>query len=115
MDKKKIIGIVLIAVLSISAVVSGIMFTRQYSDSKASKEAFSSLADLVVDIDTSRQAEPVEDTETDEVSETDESAAVRRGWFYHRSRGPGGNRCESAAGAYIKKCHCKRSLPGRLA
>lgn len=76
MDKKKIIGIVLIAVLSISAVVSGIMFTRQYSDSKASKEAFSSLADLVVDIDTSRQAEPVEDTETDEVSETDESAEL---------------------------------------
>ena len=76
MDKKKIIGIVLIAVLSISAVVSGIMFARQYSDSKTSKEAFSSLADLVVDIDTSRQAEPVEDTETDEDSETDEPAEL---------------------------------------
>lgn len=74
MDKKKIIGIVLIAVLSISAVVSGVMFARQYSDSKTSKEAFSSLADLVVDIDTSRQAEPVEDTETDEDSETDAPA-----------------------------------------
>jgi len=76
MDKKKIIGIVLIAVLSISAVVSGIMFARQYSDSKTSKEAFSSLADLVVDIDTSRQAEPAEDTGTDEDSGTDEPAEL---------------------------------------
>jgi len=76
MDKKKIIGIVLIAVLSISAVVSGIMFARQYSDSKTSKEAFSSLADLVVDIDTSRQAEPAEDTGTGEDSGTDEPAEL---------------------------------------
>ena len=74
MDKKKIIGIILIAVLSITAVVSGVMFARQYSDSRKSKEAFNGLADLVVNIDTSRQAEPVEDTGTDEVSETDESA-----------------------------------------
>ena len=76
MDKKKIIGIILIAVLSITAVVSGVMFARQYSDSRKSKEAFNGLADLVVNIDTSRQAEPVEDTGTDEVSETDESAEL---------------------------------------
>ena len=76
MDKKKIIGIVLIAVLSISAVVSGIMFACQYSDSRNSKEAFNGLADLVVDIDTAAQTEPVEDTGTDEDSETDKSAKL---------------------------------------
>ena len=72
MNKKKIIGIVLIAVLSIAAVASGIMFARQYSDSRNSKEAFTGLADLVVDIDTAAQTDPAEDTGTDEDSETDE-------------------------------------------
>lgn len=76
MDKKKIIGIVLIAVLSITAVASGIMFVRQYSDSRNSKEAFAGLADLVVNIDTVAQTEPVEDTGTDEDSETDEPAEL---------------------------------------
>lgn len=76
MDKKKIIGIVLIAVLSITAVVSGIMFARQYSDSRKSKEAFNGLADLVVDIDTAAQTEPAEDTGTDEDSETDKPAKL---------------------------------------
>ena len=72
MDKKKIIGIILIAVLSVSAVASGIMFARQYSDSQSSKEAFTGLADLVVDIDTAVQTESVEDTETNEPAELTE-------------------------------------------
>lgn len=76
MDKKKIIGIVLIAILSIAAVASGIMFVRQYSDSKTSKEAFTGLADLVVDIDTAAQTKPAEDTGTDEDSETDKPAKL---------------------------------------
>lgn len=76
MDKKKIIGIVLIVVLSIAAVASGIMFARQYSDSKTSKEAFNGLADLVVDIDTAAQTKPAEDTGSDEDSETDKSAKL---------------------------------------
>ena len=76
MDKKKIIGIILIAVLSITAVVSGVMFARQYSDSRKSKEAFNGLADLVVDIDTAAQTEPAEDTGTDEDSETDKPAKL---------------------------------------
>ena len=76
MDKKKIIGIILIAVLSMTAVVSGVMFARQYSDSRKSKEAFNGLADLVVDIDTAAQTEPAEDTEMDEDSGTDESAEL---------------------------------------
>ena len=76
MDKKKIIGIVLIAVLSITAVASGIMFARQYSDSRNSKEAFTGLADLVVDIDTTAQTDPAEDTGTDEDSETDKPAEL---------------------------------------
>lgn len=76
MDKKKIIGIVLIAVLSITAVASGIMFARQYSDSRNSKEAFTGLADLVVDIDTAAQTDSAEDTGTDEDSGTDELAEL---------------------------------------
>ena len=76
MDKKKIIGIILIAVLSITAVVSGVMFARQYSDSRNSKEAFNGLADLVADIDTAAQTDPIEDTGTDEDSGTDEPAEL---------------------------------------
>ena len=76
MNKKKIIGIVLIAVLSIATVASGIMFARQYSDSRNSKEAFTGLADLVVDIDTAAQTDPAEDTGTDEDSGTDELAEL---------------------------------------
>ena len=76
MNKKKNIGIVLIAVLSSAAVASGIMFARQYSDSRNSKETFTGLADLVVDIDTAAQTDPAEDTGTDEDSETDEPAEL---------------------------------------
>ena len=67
MKKKKIIGIVLIVIFTAAAIVSGVMFARQYSDAKASVDTFDELADLVVDIDT-----PV----TDVPAETDESAEL---------------------------------------
>ena len=50
MKKKKIIGIVLIVIFTAAAIVSGVMFARQYSDAKASVDTFDELAGLVVDI-----------------------------------------------------------------
>ena len=35
MKKKKIIGIVLMVIFTAAAIVSGVMFARQYSDAKA--------------------------------------------------------------------------------
>ena len=49
MNKRRIIGICLIIVFSVSAVVSGRLFWKEYRDAKASEEAFSSLAGLVQD------------------------------------------------------------------
>ena len=49
MNRKRIIGICLIIVFSVSAVVSGRLFWKEYRDAKASEEAFSSLAGLVQD------------------------------------------------------------------
>ena len=49
MKKKKIIGIVLMVIFTAAAIVSGVMFARQYSDAKASVDTFDDLAGLVVD------------------------------------------------------------------
>ena len=49
MNRKRIIGICLIIVFSVSAVVSGRLFWKEYRDAKASEEVFSSLAGLVQD------------------------------------------------------------------
>ena len=49
MNKRRIIGICLIIVFSVSAVVSGRLFWKEYRDAKASEETFSSLAGLVQD------------------------------------------------------------------
>lgn len=47
MNRKRIIGICLIIVFSVSAIVSGRLFWKEYRDAKASEETFSSLAGLV--------------------------------------------------------------------
>ena len=49
MNRKRIIGICLILVFSVSAIVSGRLFWKEYRDAKASEETFSSLAGLVQD------------------------------------------------------------------
>ena len=49
MNRKRIIGICLIIVFSVSAIVSGRLIWKEYRDAKASEEAFSSLAGLVQD------------------------------------------------------------------
>ena len=49
MNRKRIIGICLILVFSVSAIVSGRLFWKEYRDAKASEEVFSSLAGLVQD------------------------------------------------------------------
>ena len=49
MNKRRIIGICLIIVFSVSAIVSGRLFWKEYRDAKASEETFSSLAGLVQD------------------------------------------------------------------
>ena len=49
MNRKRIIGICLIIVFSVSAIVSGRLFWKEYRDAKASEETFSSLAGLVQD------------------------------------------------------------------
>ena len=49
MNRKRIIGICLIIVFSVSAIVSGRLFWKEYRDAKASEEVFSSLAGLVQD------------------------------------------------------------------
>ena len=49
MNKRRIIGICLIVVFSVSAIVSGRLFWKEYRDAKASEETFSSLAGLVQD------------------------------------------------------------------
>ena len=49
MNKRRIIGICLIIVVSVSAIVSGRLFWKEYRDAKASEETFSSLAGLVQD------------------------------------------------------------------
>ena len=41
MNRKRIIGICLIIVFSVSAIVSGRLFWKEYRDAKASEEAFS--------------------------------------------------------------------------
>ena len=88
MDKKKIVGIILITILSITAIVSSIMFARQYSDSKHSKEAFTGLADLVVDIDTTALPDPAEDSETDEPAElTEEELLAQQTALAHEKYG----------------------------
>ena len=49
MNRKRIIGICLIIVFSVSAIVSGRLFWTEYRAAKASEEVFSSLAGLVQD------------------------------------------------------------------
>ena len=49
MNRKRIIGICLIIVFSVSAIVSGRLFWKEYRDAKASEEVFSSLAGLAQD------------------------------------------------------------------
>ena len=55
MNRKRIIGICLIIVFSVSAIVSGRLFWKEYRDAKASEEMFSSLAGLVQDTEQNRE------------------------------------------------------------
>jgi len=88
MDKKKIVGIFLIAIFSITAAASGIMFARQYSDSKTSRETFSGLADLVVDVDITAQTVPNDDSETEEPAElTEEEILAQQTVLAHEKYG----------------------------
>ena len=88
MDKKRIIGIVLIAVLGITAVISGVMFARQYSDSKNSKAAFTDLVDMVVDIDTTVHTAPDEASEAEEPVElTEEELLAQQTALAHEKYG----------------------------
>ena len=66
MNRKRIIGICLIIVFSVSAIVSGRLFWKEYRDAKASEEAFSSLAGLVQDTEQNRE----EDGSTGDCTDT---------------------------------------------
>ena len=69
MKKKKNIGIVLIVVFTAAAIVSGVMFARQYGDARTSVETFDELAGLVVDIETPVPDDPAETEEPAELTE----------------------------------------------
>ena len=69
MKKKKIIGIVLMVIFIAAAIVSGVMFARQYSDAKANVDTFDELAGLVVDIETPVPELPTESDEPAELTE----------------------------------------------
>ena len=85
MKKKKIIGIVLIVVFTAAAIVSGVMFARQFTDARTSVEAFDGLAGLIVDIET-----PVPDvpSETEEPAElTEEELRAQQAALAHEKYG----------------------------
>ena len=85
MKKKKIIGIVLIIIFIAAAIVSGVMFARQYSDAKASVDTFDDLAGLVVDIETPLLETP---DETDEPAElTEEELRAQQAALAHEKYG----------------------------
>ena len=89
MNKKKIIGIAITAVLCVTAAVSGIMFARQYHDSKTSEESFNALADLIVDVDPSTQDPlPDEESEAKEPAElTEEELLAQQTALAHEKYG----------------------------
>ena len=76
MKKKKIIGIVLMVIFTAAAIVSGVMFARQYSDAKASVDTFDDLAGLVVDIETPLLETPDETDEPAELTEEELRAEI---------------------------------------
>ena len=78
MKKKKIIGIVLMVIFTAAAIVSAVMFARQYSDAKASVDTFDDLAGLVVNIETPLPETPDETDEPAELTE-EELAVYKRG------------------------------------
>lgn len=85
MKKKKIIGIVLMVIFTAAAIVSGVMFARQYSDAKASVDTFDDLAGLVVDIETPLPETP---DETDEPAElTEEELRAQQAALAHEKYG----------------------------
>ena len=85
MKKKKIIGIVLMVICTAAAIVSGVMFARQYSDAKASVDTFDDLAGLVVDIETPLPETP---DETDEPAElTEEELRAQQAALAHEKYG----------------------------
>jgi sortase B len=78
MNKKKIIGIAVIAVFAIVAVFSGMMFYWQTQDQKQSAEDFNALAELVAE-KSAPEVTPTPETDTpDEPDEQDAESAERR-------------------------------------
>ncbi len=89
MNKRKVIGIVLIALLSVTAAVSGIIFAGQYRNSKVGEESFNALADLVTDIDT-KEDDPLpyeSDPEEEPIELTEEELLARQTALAHEKYG----------------------------
>ena len=72
MKTKKIIGILLIYVFTVSAAVSGYLFFKQYRDAKNSAETFEDLASLIQDVEASDPGILV-DTESGDTSPLSET------------------------------------------
>ena len=72
MKMKKIIGILLIGIFTVSAAISGYLFFKQYRDAKSSAEAFEDLVSLIQDVETSDSIMP-DDTESDNMSPQSET------------------------------------------
>ena len=60
MKKKKLLGIALTFIFTVSFIVSGVMFSIQYRDAKASTEAFEELSGLVTDTELPVSDDPTE-------------------------------------------------------
>lgn len=72
-------------IFTAAAIVSGVMFARQYSDAKASVDTFDDLAGLVVDIETPLPETP---DETDEPAElTEEELRAQQAALAHEKYG----------------------------
>ena len=78
MNKRRIIGICLIIVFSVSAIVSGRLFWKEYRDAKASEETFSSLAGLVQDTEQNggEDGSAGDDTDTTGIGTPDSDAVL---------------------------------------
>ena len=72
MKMKKIIGILLIGIFTVSAAISGYLFFKQYRDAKSSAEAFEDLVSLIQDVETSDSKMP-DDMESDNMSPQSET------------------------------------------
>ena len=92
MKKKKLLGIALIVVFTVSFIVSGVMFSRQYRDAKASTEAFEELSGLITDTeipvtdDPTETGEPAELTEEELVTQQAALAYEKYGTLHEQNR-----------------------------